>query len=332
MAAGMVVGLADFAAARGADRRALLAIVRLDGLNDIDPNRRVPLARYAAMLREAVRQCADPALAIRFSESTDFADLSIVGLLGYASETMRDALEQLNRYGRLVTDIQASGPDRFTLEPARDGLWLVDNRIDLPPFPELTETTFVRMVAGTRRFGSTPYALAVEMTHADPGYRAELEQALGAPVRFGAARNAMRVSEDWQEYRIALYPRYAFGLFCSHADRMLAELDSAQSLAGQVERALLPVLHTGTASAEMVARQLGLSGQGLYRGLRAEGTTFEAVLAALRHRFARGYLESGRASLKEIAFLLGFSEVSAFARAFKRWEGMPPGEYRKFAR
>jgi AraC-like DNA-binding protein len=329
MAAGMALGLIDFAAARGADRAALLAMVGLVGEPAPDPNRRVPLAHYAAMMREAARQCDDPALAIHFSEATQFADLSIVGLIGYAAETMRDALDQLNRFGRLVTDIAVNGPNRFVLAEDNGGLWLTDNRIDEPPFPELTESTFVRMVAGTRQFGDTPFVSRAEVTHADRGVSTAFAEALGAPVRFGAGRNALRVSVEWQGYRVALYPRYAFSLFCAHADRLLAALDADQSVAGQVERAILPVLHTGKVSAGAVARQLGLSDQGLYRALRAEGTTFEDLLAALRHRFAQAYLAHDRTSLKEIAYLLGYSDVSAFSRAFARREGVPPGAYRE---
>ena len=329
IAAGMVVGLADFAAGRGSDKAALLHLAGLPADQATDPNRRVALARYAAMLRQAARDCDDPALAIHFSESTNFADLSIVGLIGYAAETMIDAFDQLNRFGRLVTDISITGRQRFTLETEADGLWLIDHRIDAPPFPELTESTFVRMVAGTRQFGVTPFASRAEVTHENRGTGTALARALYAPVRFGAARNALRVSAEWQQHRIALYPRYAFGLFCAHADRLLAALDVAKPVSGQVERAVLPVLHTGAVSAEAVARQLGLSGQGLYRALRAEDTTFEELLAALRHRFAQGYLSSGRASLNEIAYLLGYSDVSAFARAFKRREGVAPGAWRR---
>jgi len=331
VAAGMVLGLIAHAGSRGADERGLMAMAGLSEASDVDPNQRVPLELYAEVMRAAARQCGDPALAIRFAESTHFADLSIVGLIGYASATMRDALDQLNRFGRLVTDIAVAGNARFTLSHEGDGLWLTDNRIDRPPFPELTETTFVRMVAGTRQFGDTPYCSLAEVTHHDRGTGAALEQALGVPVRFGAARNALRVSVAWQDYRIAQYPRYAFGLFCAHADRLLADLDATRSVAGQVERAILPLLHTGQVTAASVAAQLGLSGQGLYRALRAEGTSFEALLADLRHRFACGYLAGQRASLKEIAFLLGYSDVSAFARAFKRREGMSPGAFRQLA-
>lgn len=327
VAAGMVLGFIGFAVSRGADQRTLLDAAGLPADADIDPNRRVPLECYAKMIRSASSDLGDPAIAIRFAETTNFADLSIVGLIGYASTTMREALDQLNRYGRLVMDLSIAGPDRFTLSHEDDGLWLTDNRVEAWPFPELTETTFVRMVSGTRQFGDSPFCSLAEVTHPDRGTRAELERALGVSVRFGAHRNALRVSVPWQDYRIAQYPRYAFGLFCSHADSLLAELEASRSTAGKVERAILPMLHTGNASAEAVARQLGLSGQGLYRALKAEGTTFEEVLASLRHRFAKGYLSEQRASLKEIAYLLGYSDVSAFSRAFKRREGVSPGAY-----
>jgi AraC-like DNA-binding protein len=327
VATGMALGLIGYAGSNGADPEALRTIVGLTNAADQDPNRRIPIDRYIAMFREAARQCSDPALAIHFAEATHFADLSIVGLIGYAAETMRDALDQLNRFGRLVTDIAVNGRDRFTLVDERDGLWLIDNRIDEPHFPELTEQTFVRMVAGTRQFGTLPYASLAEVTHHDRGIGSELERVLAVPVRFGAPRNALRVSLEWQTYRVALFPRYAFSLFCEHADCLLAKLEAEQSISGQVERAILPILHTGTVSAERIASQLGLSGQGLYRMLRAEGMTFAEILAGLRHRFAKGYLDQQRASLKEIAFLLGYSEVSAFSRAFKRREGQSPGAY-----
>lgn len=327
VAAGMALGLISHAAQHGADRAALLAMAGLPP--DADPNMRVPLGAYAAMMRAAARSCDDPAIAIHFAESSNFADLSIVGLIGYAAETMRDALDQLNRFGRLVTDVAVAGPARFTLAMEADGLWLTDNRIDVPPFPELTESTFVRMVAGTRRFGQDePYATLAEVTHADCGTGAELARALGVPVRFGAARNALRVSVAWQDYRIAQYPRYAFGLFCDHADRLLADLAARDTVASAVERALLPILHSGTVSAPHIARQLGYSEQGLYRALKAEGTHFEALLAGLRHRFALAYLGAGRATLAEIAYLLGYSDVSAFSRAFKRQTGMAPAHWR----
>lgn len=331
VAAGMVLGFIDYAAARGAERPHLLASADLPVGEVIDPNRRVPLELYAQVIGEAKRLCDDPALAISHAVSNGFDNLSVVGLIAYASPTIRQGIEQLNRFGRLMTHISVVGRERFTLSHESDGIWLTDNRLNQPPFPECTETTFIWLVRAARERGDSPFCTLAEVTHEDPGTRAAFEQALGAPVRFGAGRNALRVSKAWLEYPINQYPEYAFGVFCAHADQLLAELDASRSVAGQVERLILPMLHTGKVTAEDVARQLNMSGQGLYRALRAEGTTFEELLAALRHRFALGYLAQQRVSLKEIAYLLGYSDVSAFSRAFKRREGVSPGAYMRAA-
>lgn len=331
VATGMVSGLIDFAASRGADRRHLLAIAGLPLKDDIEPNGRVPLEAYIRVTREAKRLCDDPALAIGYAAAGGFDHQSIVGLIAYASATTHEALEQINRFGRLATDLSVVGPDRFTLSHETDGIWLTDNRLDAPPFPECTETTFIWLVNAPRETGPVPYCSLAEVTHADPGTRPAFEAALGAPVRFNASRNALRVSQAWLDYPIGSYPTYAFGVFSAHADRLLADLDVTRSLAGEIERLILPTLHTGRVTAETVANQLNLSPQSLYRALRAEGTTFEEILASLRHRFAKGYLLESRASLKEIAYLLGYSDVSAFSRAFKRREGVSPGAYARLA-
>ncbi len=322
----------DYAASRGADRHILLAAAGLPRDAGIDPNRRVPLEHYIRVTREAKRLCDNPALAIEHAASHRFDNLSIVGLIAYASPTIRDAIDQLNRYGRLVTDLSIVGEARFSLSHENDGIWLTDNRLDQPPFPECTETSFIWLINAAREPGIAPYCSLAEVTHADPGTRAAFERALGAPIRFGAPRNALRVSSAWLNYPINQYPGYAFSVFCSHADQLLTELDAGQSFTTQVERLILPLLHTGTVTAGSVARQLNMSGQGLYRALRAEGTTFEQLLAGLRHRFAKGYLAEGRASLKEVAYLLGYSDVSAFSRAFKQQAGVSPGAFARRAR
>lgn len=105
-------------------------------------------------------------------------------------------------------------------------------------------------------------------------------------------------------------------------------LGDAPSARGRVEVLLTPVLHTGEARMSAVAARMGLSRQTLFRRLRDEGVTFEAVVGQLRRRMALHYLEARKASVKETAYLVGFSEPAAFSRAFKRWTGMCPRDAR----
>lgn len=97
----------------------------------------------------------------------------------------------------------------------------------------------------------------------------------------------------------------------------------------KVEDAVEPMLAQGDVSIERVAREMGMSRQTLYRRLRAEGTTFEEILDAKRRQLAIRYLGLDRSSVKTAAYRLGFSDPAAFSRAFKRWTGRSPSEFRE---
>ena len=99
---------------------------------------------------------------------------------------------------------------------------------------------------------------------------------------------------------------------------------SRQPFRRAVEQALEPMLPLGQAGIDAVARALGVSRQTLYRRLKAEGTTFEAVLDARRRALALRYLKEENSSVKAAAYRLGFSDPAAFSRAFKRWTGTSP--------
>ena len=108
------------------------------------------------------------------------------------------------------------------------------------------------------------------------------------------------------------------------AEALLEKLEDSKSMRGRLEKLLIPLLHTGEAKIETIARKLALSRQTLFRKLKAEGVTFEQVLDELRHKLAREYLNGKNVSVNETAYLLGFSDPAAFSRAFKRWTGVSP--------
>jgi AraC-like DNA-binding protein len=241
---------------------------------------------------------------------------------------MLDAFVQLQRFSRLMVDLGEAGP-RYTIEWRGADLWLVDHRARPDEFPEHTEIGFAQMVTGSRAFGVDPFTTAVRLAHADPGYRGEYERILGAPVTFGAHENAMLLEKRFLMHPIARQPRYAFAILSEHAERMLGELERAQTVRGRVEHLLMPALHTGAAGMDAVAARLGVSRRTLHRQLEAEGTSFAEVLDALRHQLALHYLAGERVSVNETAYLVGFSDPAAFSRAFKRWTGRSPRSARR---
>src|SRR3954466_10445565 len=174
----------ELAVARGASRRALLESSGLDWADLEDDDGRIPFPNHIALLRAARDLCGDPAFALHYGESVNLAEVSVVGLIGQACETMLDAFVQLGRYSRLVMDLDLGPGERFRLMREASGPWIVDTRPNPNAFPELTEIAFAQMVIAPRRFGDTPFVRAVQITHPDPGYGGEYERILGAPVTF----------------------------------------------------------------------------------------------------------------------------------------------------
>jgi AraC-like DNA-binding protein len=328
VAAGLARGLMELAVSKGADQAELAARsgISVEDLRDVD--RRVPLTKYVALMGAGKALANDPALALHYGETNDMAQISVVGLIAYACETFAEAMAQVNRYGRLVVEVD--GPkDRFSVAYKEGGLWAVDNRERPNDFPELTESTFARLICGPRRFGVSQLAKAVHVTHPAPDYRAEYERIYGAPVTFEADWNAVLLDVRWMNHKISVQPRYVFGILSEHADALVTSLESSKSTRGRVESLLTPVLHTGETGMDAVAAKMGLSRQALFRRLKGEGATFEKVLDELRRQMALHYLSGKKVSVNETAFLVGFSEPAAFSRAFKRWTGKSPRDARR---
>ena len=329
VAVGMLGGLIGYAVSRGADRAALLASAGLEEADLADHDARLPMRRYEEIMGAGKLATGDPALALRYAEAVDMSELSLVGLITHASETMMHAFLQLNRFGRLVVEVDGVGEgDRFSIVQRGGETWMVDNRARPNDFPELTETTFVRLAVGPRRFLPRPMVTAVQVTHPRPPHAAEYDRIFQVPVTFSADWNAVRLDMTLADHPVAVLPRFAFGPLSDRAEAMLQGLEGARTVRGRVEALLMPILHTGEVGVEQIAAGLGMSRQTLFRRLKAEGATFEAVLDDLRRRLATDYLSDRKVSVNETAYLVGFSEAASFSRAFKRWTGRSPREVR----
>ncbi len=326
IAANVVRALMELAVSKGASRTTLAERSGIDPAELTDRDNRVAFSKYVALMRAGQELCEDPALALHFGEAVDVSEISIACTVGGA-RTIDEAFAQLNRYARLGVEVDGVGTgDRFDLMRRAGQLWIVDARKNPNDSPELTESTFARMVCSTRRsLGDTQIFKAVHVTHAEPAYRAEYERIFRVPVVFGSDKNGLRIDEALlSSYRLPPSSQYVTGVLRDHAEALLQRLESSQSTRGRVESLLVPLLHTRDAGVDVVAGKLGLSRQTLFRKLKAEGVTFEQVLDELRHKTALHCLSGEKASVKQTASLVGFSDRAAFSRAFKRWTGSSP--------
>ncbi|SLN72096.1 AraC family transcriptional regulator [Roseisalinus antarcticus] len=325
MAAGFARAFLDYAVADGAPRGGLLAASGLTEDDLADQDNRIPVSAYQGLIGAGIEATGDTSLLLRHVLDTRLETMSIVGQIVHASISFPHSLDQLNRYARLMADVLIPG-GRDPFELVRDGeaVWLVDHR---PPDGSwmATEAGFARFISEFRRSAPEhPFELALEVSFAPPPHANRYPELFRVPVTFRAARNALRINPIWLDVPFDGGKDYVFGVFTRHADTLLDELATRDTVRSAVEAMMLADLHEGTLSMDRIARDLGMSRQTLYRRLKDEGVTFAQVHDDLRHRMAMDYLGAGKVSVGETAYLLGFSEASAFVRAFRRWTGASP--------
>jgi AraC-like DNA-binding protein len=332
IAAGYPKALLDFAVSRGADRRTLIARSQLRPEDLKDQDNRIPLANYLALLKAGIELCNEPALSLLFGEAVRLQDISLVGLIGVAFDNVEEVRRQVNRYAPLTLDADDGGTaDAAEFVRENGDVWLKSTSDIYIANPLLTEAAFARSVCGARalvasmpNFANLSFPKAIRFTHAEPSYRAEYDRIFGVPLFFNSHMNALLVDEAILNMKLPRTNPYLSEVLSARAEELLKSLEMSKTMRGRVENLLIPILHTGEASMDMIAVKLGLSRQTLFRKLKAEGITFEKVLDELRHKLALHYLNGKKVPVNQTAYLVGFSEPAAFSRAFKRWTGSSP--------
>jgi AraC-like DNA-binding protein len=332
IAAGYPKALLDFAVSRGADRQTLMARSQLRSEDLEDQDNRIPLANYLALLKAGIELCNEPALSLLFGEAVRLQDISLVGLIGVAFDNVEAVRQQVNRYAPLTLDADDGGTaDAAEFVRENGDVWLKSTSDIYIANPLLTEAAFARSICGARalvasmpNFANLSFPKAIRFTHAEPSYRAEYDRIFGVPLFFDSHMNALLIDEAILNMKLPRTNPYLSEILSTRAEELLKSLEMSKTMRGRVENLLIPILHTGEASMDTTAVKLGLSRQTLFRRLKAEGITFEKVLDELRHKLALHYLNGKKIPVNQTAYLVGFSEPSAFSRAFKRWTGSSP--------
>ncbi len=331
IAASLVSSFVDYAAKHGVDRKTMFSAASLTEADLKNPDARISADSYGTVIETAIKLTGDTGLPMRHAADQRLQHLSIVGLIVATAGTLSETIHQLNRYVSLVADTPLSKMDhRFELVQMRSETWLVDALPVNLAGPDAIEATFASFVSSYRNTEpSIPFAVEVTVTFDPPPHTDLYQEIFGVPTRFCAERNALRIHPHWVTFQKPDAPQYALSLFVDHADALLASLKETETLRARVEEQILRALHQGPVARDRVARELGVSERTLHRRLKDEGMTYAEVYDSVRDRMAREYLKTDRVTVAEVAFLLGFSESSAFVRAFRRWTGSSPSDFRQ---
>ena len=169
----------------------------------------------------------------------------------------------------------------------------------------------------------------VRFLHRRSGGCPELSKFMGCDVVFGASVDAITFPGTIKQLPVVNADPYVNKLLVKYCEEIRSNQKSGRgTFRIGVENAIAPLLPHGRAQADEIAHRLGLSRRTLARRLASEGLTFEGVLSGLRADLAKRYLRDETVAISQIAWLVGYKEVSAFTHAFTRWTGKTPREAR----
>jgi AraC-like DNA-binding protein len=290
-----------------------------------NPEARFPFDVSAVVLRSAMTERPLSHIGLRLAASVPFGAYDVVDYLVYSCDRVRDGLERLARYFATVTQVvslhvEDHGDEvRFLIRDA------IGVRGTFRFAAEYTASiTARRLREGTAGRCRVQHA-AFEHRGAD---EAELERVLGFPVRFDQPFTGLVLSSEAAALPFERRDPVLRRVLEEHARDLDARLVPLEPTIAVIGRAVEAELAGGDPRIASVARRLGTTARTLQRRLGADGVTYQQLLDDARRRAAERYLRGSSLAIAEIAYLLGYSEASAFHRAFRRWTGLAPGDLR----
>jgi AraC-like DNA-binding protein len=312
----------------GGDAQGLLVSAGIESAILDDANARLDLPRYRELQRRALAQSGDAAFGLSMGEHASLGAFGIVGHMVMHCRSLREALDLCARYYQLVADADAPS---FTEKNGEVELVYEYLRSADPACNRMrAEFGLTRLLLTARTLLNQPVVVRwAAFEHPAPPYLARYVRLFGNDVRFGQPRTMLAFPASYLDVRLLHHDEGVLSALRVQADTMLGDLTEHGKVARRLRRAVAASLPEAAPKAEDLARKLGVSSRSLRRMLRREGQSVKSVVADATRDAAFALLADPSVTMKEAAHRLGFSEPSAFHRAFKRWTGITPLEWRK---
>jgi AraC-like DNA-binding protein len=311
--------------AAGCDGSALLAEAGFDLRNLGGPDARCPLTKTGRLWRVALEATGDPAFGAKLAKYFTHTTFHALGYGLSASSSLKEAFERVLRYSHVVSDALAyrfyrcGAEYHFYMEPTTEvPVEAIDAVVGM----------YLRMCRAL--IGREFSPLAIELRRPRPAVIDDFERLWRAPLRFDAEYNRLRFDRESIERVLDGGNPEMARLSDAISARYLARIEQ-HNMEARVRTVLARRLQHGEPTEEEVTEMLNVSARTLQRRLGKCGTTFKEILDETRHALALAYLSEPHHSVAEITHLLGFSCSSAFTRAFRRWTGYSPTDWRASA-
>ncbi|WP_342119916.1 AraC family transcriptional regulator [Pseudoduganella sp. OTU4001] len=324
--------IADQLSSCGVDITAWLARHQLKPDQLSDTSVTLPFPAYYALLEDAVAASGEPAIGLLVGARLPINTHGVLGLAAMSSPTLRQTVEMLGRFVALRTPLVSISHSESG--SGRSGMLRVRIESALPlgaihglvmEAVTLTVKNLLDFIAGAR------HASYVGFDFSEPSYAALARDLLQCEVRYGQAWTGFELPLAVVDQPLKLADPTTFSEAAAMCQREFDRLRQPESLSARIRRSMLE--NPGQfPSLQVTARLFNCTPRTLHRRLLDEGTSFQQLLDQVRHRLACEHLKTGKLSVQEIAYALGYTEIANFRRAFKRWEGVPPSAYSDTAR
>jgi AraC-like DNA-binding protein len=311
--------------ATGIDPGPLFRDNGIDPETMFDAGARIPHDTFDKVCNEAFKLSGDPDFDLKGAEYFRPAHLGALGFAWLASSSLRTAFQRLSRYSKVINEKL-----NVDLEES-DGYLVVTIDAQIPTRNETSRENgqhaavikFCRAIAGNDYNHARVY-----FRHPEPADTSYYYQLFRCPLEFEAEHTSLLIPLEVVDKRLtgsndelAKLNEHIVVNYLAHSDK--------KDIVNRVKAAIIDQLGSGGVTEASIADTLYMTARNMHRKLQAKGTTFKALLTDVRQELAKQYIQDRSKTLTEISFMLGFSEVSSFSRAYKGWTGKPPSEARQ---
>jgi AraC-like DNA-binding protein len=303
-------------------RRAGLSASEVD-----DPDAWLSVAGQIKFLETAAEALEDPLLGFHLAREFELRQIGLVYFVMASSATLADALKRAERYGKVVNEglLLSCVPGReLKVRLTHFGVSRHSDRQQIEFFV-ITLVRICRRLTGQDTLSPS----VVRLAHSRSDDMSEMEKFVGAAIQFDAGVDELALPHGVEHQALPNADLYLNELLTRYCEEALAARPKVRSaLRSRVENAIVPLLPHGTPTARHVAAAIGMSYRTLARRLAVEQLTFADILSDLRADLADRYLQDAGLTISQIAWLLGYREVSSFTNAYKKRTGITPTRQR----
>ena len=290
----------------------------------------LPIGSYIRLFNWVAAKSGDPHFGLHLAKDVELANFGGGAYMIYHASDLRACCECLARYDQTISQ----GLSVSFIEK-KDSAHL-EYRIFQPAIVDLRQDTEMTMAMVTYFFrqylGDNWHPLKIHFTHAAPEDLSELHGLFGSNIKFEQATTAMWLSHEDLNTQIGNADPYLVDVLRRHADDLQKKIRQKNNISAQVRYFIARTIGAEDCTAEAAAGQLYMSRRTLTRHLRSQGTSFRDLRIEITTDIAKKALSETESQISEIALRLGYSESSAFDRAFKTTTGMSPIQFRQNAR